>query len=200
MKKEKMRRRIIEAAKEVFMVLGFKKTSMDIISRKLGMTKSSIYYYFKDKEELFKEIIEEEAKMMIEKIEEEIKDIKEPVLKLKKYFEVRMKLFLDIAKKFKSFSKEYLEEHNFVERIRKSYDIYEFNKIKEILEYGIKMGKFSIENTDLTAFAIVSASKGLEYDIATKISKKGLNEKLEGLINILFYGIVKKEGGNGKVN
>lgn len=200
MNKNVVKQRILDAASDVFMMFGFKKASLELISKRLGMTKSSLYYYFKDKEEIFREIIEQEAKIIMEKIEKSVSEIEDPVLKLKKYFEVRMLLFLDIAKKYRSFSKEYLEEYNFVERMRKRYDIYEFEKIKEILEYGIKIGKFVIKNIELTAFAIVSASKGLEYEIATNLPKKGLKEKLDGLIDILFFGIVKKEGEDGKVN
>lgn len=193
MKKDFMKQKIIDTAKEVFMRFGFRKTSVEMISKKLGITKSSLYYYFRNKEEIFKEIIEQEARKMIDKIDKALEGIEDPVLKMKKYFLIRMELFLDIAKKFRSFSTEYLKEHNFIEKIRKRYDIYETKKIKEILEYGVKFGKFSIENVELTAFAIVSAAKGLEYEIATSLKRENLKEKLESLIDILFFGIARKE-------
>ncbi len=194
MKEKDMKQRILDASREVFTRFGYKKASMELISEKLGMTKGSLYYYFKDKEEIFREMIEREAEKIIERIEKVIEGVEDPLLKLKKYFQIRMDMFLDIANRFKSFSKEYLEEHNFIERIRKRYDQYEYSKIKEILELGIKTKKFFIKNTDFTAFAIVVAAKGLEYEIATSFSKKGLKEKIDGLIDILFYGIVKREG------
>jgi AcrR family transcriptional regulator len=44
---------ILEASKELFNRQGYLKTSLDDISHQVGMKKSSLYYYFKSKEELF---------------------------------------------------------------------------------------------------------------------------------------------------
>jgi AcrR family transcriptional regulator len=43
---------IIHAAQEVFREHGFKKVTVDDIAQKLGMTRSSLYYYYKSKEDL----------------------------------------------------------------------------------------------------------------------------------------------------
>uniref|UniRef100_A0A7C4YAB4 TetR/AcrR family transcriptional regulator n=1 Tax=candidate division WOR-3 bacterium TaxID=2052148 RepID=A0A7C4YAB4_UNCW3 len=192
MREKDMKEKIISVARDVFTSFGFKKTSMEMISKKLGVTKSSLYYYFKDKEDIFKEIIEREAKEIIDKIEKSIERIEDPEKKLKEYFNVRMRFFLNIANRFKTFKEEYFEEYNFIGRIRKNYDKYEYEKVKEIIEEGVKKGRFVIKNVELTAFAIVSAAKGLEYEIATRIKRKNLTKNLENLIDILFYGIVQK--------
>ena len=49
---------IIEAAKKRF-AKGYSPTSMDDIARDVGITKASLYYFFKGKEEIFSAIIEE---------------------------------------------------------------------------------------------------------------------------------------------
>jgi len=45
--------KILEAAKSLFNRQGYSKTSVDDISQAVGMRKSSLYYYFKNKEDLF---------------------------------------------------------------------------------------------------------------------------------------------------
>lgn len=50
MSKEEM---ILEAAGQLFLEYGYKKTTLDDIADKLGIQKGGIYYYYKGKEELF---------------------------------------------------------------------------------------------------------------------------------------------------
>jgi hypothetical protein len=50
---------IIEAAKRRFAKDGYSPTSMDDIAGDVGITKASLYYFFKGKEEIFAAIIEE---------------------------------------------------------------------------------------------------------------------------------------------
>jgi AcrR family transcriptional regulator len=53
-----VRERIIQAAVESFTQTGYDKTKMDDIARRLGLSKGTIYLYFKSKEELFVAICE----------------------------------------------------------------------------------------------------------------------------------------------
>lgn len=56
--KAEVRERIILAAIESFTQTGYDKTKMDDIARRLGLSKGTIYLYFKSKEELFIAICE----------------------------------------------------------------------------------------------------------------------------------------------
>jgi AcrR family transcriptional regulator len=51
--KEEKRMKILEAAGECFKRFGYKKTTLDDIGRVVGLNKASLYYYFKNKEEIF---------------------------------------------------------------------------------------------------------------------------------------------------
>jgi len=48
---------ILDAAVKTFLRYGFKKTTLEDVADALGMTKSSIYHYFNNKEELLQESI-----------------------------------------------------------------------------------------------------------------------------------------------
>lgn len=52
--------KIINVADKIFSKFGFRKTSMDEIARIARKAKGSLYYYFENKEELFKEVITKE--------------------------------------------------------------------------------------------------------------------------------------------
>ena len=51
--KEEAKKRIIEAALEVFCRKGFHATKMNDIAKELGISKGAIYTYFKNKDDLF---------------------------------------------------------------------------------------------------------------------------------------------------
>ena len=51
---------IINSARELFKKFGYKKVSMDEIANASGVTKKTVYSYFKDKDELFAYFVKEE--------------------------------------------------------------------------------------------------------------------------------------------
>jgi AcrR family transcriptional regulator len=55
------RRQIIDGACQVFLKRGFDAASMGEIAREAGVSKGTLYVYFKSKEELFEAIVEEQC-------------------------------------------------------------------------------------------------------------------------------------------
>lgn len=60
-KKELMKQDIGRAAKECFQKHGLEKTTLEDIAKVLGMNKSSLFYYYKNKEALFLEVAVKEG-------------------------------------------------------------------------------------------------------------------------------------------
>jgi AcrR family transcriptional regulator len=73
--KSEVRERIIRAAMESFTQTGYDKTKMDDIAKRLGLSKGTLYLYFKSKEDLFLAICEhnmqegkdDDAKLFVKK-------------------------------------------------------------------------------------------------------------------------------------
>src|SRR5215813_6475093 len=61
-------RQIIDGACEVFLERGFDAASMGEIARKAGVSKGTLYVYFKSKEELFEAVLEAQSKAQAEQI------------------------------------------------------------------------------------------------------------------------------------
>jgi AcrR family transcriptional regulator len=62
------RRQIIEGARAVFLAQGFDAASMNDIARKAGVSKGTLYVYFRNKEVLFEAITEHECSMQAERV------------------------------------------------------------------------------------------------------------------------------------
>lgn len=59
-------KRIVEVAKELFMEKGIESTKMDEVAKQAGMSKSTLYVYFKSKEEIVDYISLEAMKYLLE--------------------------------------------------------------------------------------------------------------------------------------
>ncbi|MFD0826806.1 TetR/AcrR family transcriptional regulator [Neobacillus sp. M.A.Huq-85] len=66
------RKLIVEAATKSFSLFGYKATTMDQVARLANVGKGTIYTFFKNKEELFEEIVSSLVKEMIAEAEDVI--------------------------------------------------------------------------------------------------------------------------------
>ncbi|RLD63689.1 MAG: TetR/AcrR family transcriptional regulator [Bacteroidetes bacterium] len=189
--KEDVKTFIINVAQKTFSHFGFKKTTVDDIAQAARKGKSSIYYYFNSKEEIFEAVVEKEATTLITEILNEINTTDDPKEKIKKYILARMNGIKNLGNFYNALKNDYLSSFESIERLRIKYDNEEHNIIKNILQEGIEKDFFKIENTDKTSKAIVTAMKGLEIPLIISDNKNEIEDRLDGLLDILFYGICK---------
>ena len=183
---------IINQAQTVFARFGFRKTTMDEVAQASHKGKSTLYHYFQSKEDIYHAVIEKEAKELKEEIRQAISIEANPQDKLRTYIITRMHALKRLANLYEAFKDEYLENYKFIEKIRVSYDEYERIMISGILKEGVNRGEFVIEDIELTSFAIVMATKGLEYPWAIEEDTAKIEENIDTLLHVLFYGLLKR--------
>lgn len=91
------KREILEAAKKLFNSQGYAKTSVDDISAAIGMRKSSLYYYFKNKEDIFIQASEDEWRRQFESFRNEANKQSSPEDKLITYIKTSLKYYEKIV-------------------------------------------------------------------------------------------------------
>lgn len=72
------RNEILDAAGKCFTRFGYDKTTLDDIGNMVGINKVSLYYYFKNKETLFAEMISREADEFMSKVLKNVEGISSP--------------------------------------------------------------------------------------------------------------------------
>jgi AcrR family transcriptional regulator len=189
---EEARTKIIDIARNIFTHFGFKKTTMEEIALATRKGKSSIYYYFNSKEDIFKAVIEKEADELKDELYKKISGVEDPIERLKVYITIRMRKLNKLTNFYTALKSDYLSHLEFIEQIRKSYDQDEVRVVTGIIQEGIERGKFSVEDPHLSAVAIVTAMKGLEVPLFINKEHGNFEARLSSLINFLFYGIVKR--------
>jgi AcrR family transcriptional regulator len=191
---------IIEASQRRFGLYGLEKTSMREIADDLNLSKASLYYYFPDKESLYKAVVEKEQTEFISSISERISGFHEPEQLLLEYANARLSYFRTLL----NLSRLRLESYSGIKPVFRETLLRFKEKEKEIVirifEKGIASGVFFINDTDQTASLFLDLLKGLriivvnekktlfiepdEYDLLlektisfTKIFIRGINSK-----------------------
>ncbi|HPF92957.1 MAG TPA: TetR/AcrR family transcriptional regulator [Tenuifilaceae bacterium] len=200
MKKEKgkeqnahsnMRNDIVSIAAGVFAKFGFKKTTVDDIAHALRKGKSSIYYYFSSKEDIFKAVVDREAEALREKIEVILSSSQSTVDKIRAYVKTRMLAVRVMANYYTLIKNNDISNLDLVEKLRSKYDTEEHGIIKKLLADGVASGEFKEMDIELSSVALLTAMKGLEIPLFITSSKaENLETVLDDMLNILFYGIV----------
>ena len=62
---DQLSEQILTAASELYLKYGFKKVTMDDISKAIGKSRTSIYYYYKNREEVFQAVLNSLVKEVI---------------------------------------------------------------------------------------------------------------------------------------
>lgn len=190
--KDECRKKIIISAGQIFSRFGFRKTTMDEIAKALKMGKSSVYYYFRSKEEIFEAVVLHEANILRNELTTAIKSVESPVDKMKKYVFVRMTSFEKLSNYYNAIFDKNLDHFEFIETIRTKYDREELAILRLILYHGARKKVFNIKNSEYTALAVQTTLKGLEVPLFWEKRRINMEERLNAILDILFNGILKK--------
>ncbi|MBP8960298.1 MAG: TetR/AcrR family transcriptional regulator, partial [Bacteroidales bacterium] len=170
---------------------GFHKTTMEEIARALKIGKSSIYYYFNSKEEIFEAVVRYEANLLRNELTKAIKSVDSPIVKMGIYINVRMKTFEKLSNYYNAIFDKNLDHFEFIEKIRSKYDLEELAILRLIIYDGKKKNVFKVDDSEYTAMAVQTALKGLEVPLFWEKREVDIEHRVNALMNILFHGILR---------
>lgn len=152
---------ILRVAQKRFGLYGLQKTTMQEIALDLGISKASLYYYFPDKEHLFKAVIEMEQELFFELLNKTIQENSDPAEGLKQFVKIR----LDYFKTFFNLSRLRLEEFKMVKpQLTDTFQQFsqkEIEVVQLLMLQGKEKGIFQISDTAEIATLFLELLRGL---------------------------------------
>lgn len=141
---ETRRKEFIEAARELFMEKGFDQTSVSDITNKLCMSHGSFFYYFKSKNEVMKEVINNNLNYWEKFMKDLVSNDKIDALeKLKVIFSLTIE-----SQKSKQNINEFLQKEGnaimYREHRKRAREIV-IPLLTQVVEQGVKEGTFEVE-------------------------------------------------------
>ncbi|GAA4831185.1 TetR/AcrR family transcriptional regulator [Algivirga pacifica] len=186
------KKRIEEVAESLFMRYGLRAVTMDDIASELGMSKKTIYQFYKDKKSLVEEVMLvkiQEEEQVIERIMEDSSNAIENFVKVSDYLKkvlatINPVVFWDVEKYYPEAWKHYCQNKE------KHCKVFQ-----EILEQGIREGLFRPEiNTNIIArLRLQMVDMGFNQDIYPS-SEFNLVEVQSQFIEHFIRGVVTEKG------
>lgn len=191
-KKDLNRENILKIARDIFSKYGFKKTTLDDIANAVRKGKSSLYYYFESKEDLFQAVIMKEVDILAHELEIVINRNTDPIDKLRDYILTKLTTFRSLANFYHAIEND-VTAVGFINDIKRRYEQDEIRMIKRILIEGVRKNEFEIYDFNLAAIGITTAIKGLEMPLSAGIyGNVNLENSVDIILKIICYGIMKR--------
>jgi AcrR family transcriptional regulator len=189
--KEEKRKVLLQAASDVLLELGPHKTTLDDIARRAGMAKTSLYYYFKDKNEIIREIIRNDHDQLLEIMKNAIDAAETAEEKMFALSEARYRFIAnralrankEIVNEFRSLAGVFqTEKDNYLQSHR--------DLIERILRHGIEKGEIRpLEDLELVSLIMVASMFGCDQTFAFYDQRERILEGIKSMVRIFFAGL-----------
>ena len=172
----KTRQKLLEVARELFAHKGLEATTMNDIAAASGRGRRTLYTYFRNKEEIYYAVIEEELERLSEKMDEvAVMDV-EPEEKIFTLIYTHLSIIRDTVARNGTLRAEFFRNIWMVEKVRKAFDVEEHRILQKVLQEGVDKGRVRIENVGLMADIVYYSVKGLEVPYIYDRLGVGLSE------------------------
>jgi len=200
-KEEMIREEVITTAQRLFQRYGFSKTTMEDIAKATGRGKSTLYYYYKSKDEIFEAVILKEADEVVNTVTKATQAATSAEEKLQTYLKTSFDIIKSKMNLYGAMREDVIDEDNIsfcrpsMRDSLRQYNLRERQMVKELLLFGIENKEFTTElkdNIDLVAYTVITALRSIAIDMA--FNEKDTNsffkeDKIDVMITILLRGL-----------
>ncbi len=187
---------ILNSARKVFTEKGFYHTSISDIIRETGLSRSTFYLYFQDKEEIFSKLADHMYQQLLVdliKINKELKDSKNNFKKnLEDNFVSLFKTLFEHKDLLKIIIQSPIGLNPEFDKIINKYQKNFYQAIYDILNKGKNYKLVKIDNLHLAAFIIYGGIKEIINSWNHKeINEEELEKQVLEIVKIFQYGVVR---------
>lgn len=183
---------ILKEAQKLFQQFGIKKTTMEDIAKAMGKGKSTLYYYYCSKEDIFDAVIQKEMAEVFHFVKQAVEKAETAEEKLKVFTLSKIKAVQKRANLYKIVKGEMQDTMRCMKHLHSEYDLQETKLVKDILIFGIQNGEFAKEikkDLDILPSVMVSSLRGLERDLFTDNKYAKLESRMESIMGIMMRGL-----------
>jgi AcrR family transcriptional regulator len=184
---------IISGARTLFEKFGLKKTTMEDIAKEVGKGKSSLYYYFPSKYEIFEAVVDQEITELFSLAQKAVDKAPTAKEKLKAYVKIRLNKINKLGNLSQVVKNDLMDNMSVVFNIKKKHEINQVNMIKGIIIAGIERGEFKkIKEPEVCMMAYLFAAtfRGIAVPMCTQ-TFPDLTQKADDIVEIMVEGIGK---------
>lgn len=183
---------LIEVARQLFAKYGKKEVTMNDIAEASKKGRRTLYTYFNNKEEIYKDVIDKELDQILEKLKVVSSQKTEPDVKLKNHILAHLDAVKCAVNRNGSLRADFFRDIFEVDRKRRKIDIQEIALIRLIVTEGIEKNIFKRMDIELSSIIIFYAIKGLEVPYIRQNISTEFEKNKNSIVEFVFMGIKKK--------
>jgi Transcriptional regulator len=187
-----MRQKILKTAAERFSRYGYHKTTLEDIASDLNKVKSAIYYYFDNKEDILKAVIDTAIFKLSASIKDAVEKAVTPKEQLYAFITSHIQSLCKITQNYTSILELYFLEHGIVNEARSIYNDKTVKHIESILENGNKTNDFEVKNIKNAAMVVNIALKGAAQEYAS-VKSGNVKAMSEAMAEIFIKAFQRKK-------
>lgn len=185
----KTRKKLIDVSRELFALRGKKNITMNDIAEASKKGRRTLYTYFKNKDEVYKAVIENELNLVIIALEENAKKAIDAFEKLRNHIIIHLDLIKQSVTRNGTLRADFFKDIYEVERSRRKMDVIELKIIRNILDEGLATGKFKTMDTEIASSIIMYSLKGLEIPYIRQNLTSEFEKNKHEIVEFVFNGI-----------
>ncbi|URZ14359.1 TetR/AcrR family transcriptional regulator [Clostridium felsineum] len=185
---EERKSELMDAAEKLFATVGYNKTSVSDIVKKISVAQGTFYYYFKSKEDIFIAIFARKSDIIFSKIKRELENEKSNAMdKLIK----AVKIYIEGKSKKSDIDDKLIEALHLEENAGLHYRtiIYTIKThlplFADIIKQGVKEGLFNTEYPEAVAELLITQINFTLDPGVFRLDMETMLNKSEALINII---------------
>jgi len=191
-KEDQIKEEIIEAARNLFQRYGLFKTTMEDIAKALNKGKSTLYYYYKNKDEIFEAVVTNEIRDVFKEVAMAVENGITGEDKMRIYFLMMINSIKKRILLYQIIKGEIGENLKTIVNLKYKMDNHEVQCIKEILGFGMERKEWVSEiepDLDLLSYIIVSAMRGIMLDLIVEEKFPDWDTRINFLSEIFLRGL-----------
>ena len=195
MKQEKVSKTrvlIVDVARRLFAQYGKSHVTMNDIAIASGKGRRTLYTYFRNKDEVYLAVIENELDLLIDRLQVVMAKELPADRKLEEYIFVRFEAVKEAVERNGSLKADFFRNIYEVEKARRPIDVKEIRMLKQIYDDGAQKKMFTVQNTQWAAMMTLYALKGLEAPYLNHTIGTYIRDHRQNIIKVLFGGIVRQ--------
>jgi len=171
---------------------------MDEIAREAGVSKATVYKYYKNKREIFYEVVQIESDQMLLHIREAVDKETTILGKLKAHFLTKIRTIHRLINFYRVTCDTWSAHWPFISDILENFMQEEKKLVRNILKQGNDSGELKVRDVAVAAHLIVVSMKSLEYPWAVEgqnfSPRKSLTASnlVDAMLDIHMNGLQKR--------
>ncbi|UOQ68683.1 TetR/AcrR family transcriptional regulator [Hymenobacter volaticus] len=192
-KEDAIRENVMRAAQHLFQQHGLNNVTLEDVARAIGKGKSTLYYYYKSKEEIFMAVMDREISEVITEVALAVKQAGTAEEKLQAFCATKLRALRKKLALYSLVCSEMFSNAEFGCTMRQRYLQRESKLLKDILAFGMETGEIralSSQEQEALVFIMLSGLNGLELEMVHNTNNPREQDfAISMLARVMIHGI-----------